>query len=229
MKLPPPDGTLQPRLAATILAAGAGSRLGYIPKAAIHIDGRPILHWQLAALQEAGIHEIAVVVGAYRAQMQALIAQAPCAVQAVSHDQPDEPDEPDPADLVASQLAALRSHARDRPGQDLLLMLGDLPFIRSAHLHPLQRAWTARALGIHALVPVVAGVRGHPVLLSWEAAQFMANEGRGNGGVRGWMQRNQPSVQFLELNDPAYTLDLDTPQDLQRFGGSILPHAPLHR
>ena len=207
-------------MAATILAAGAGSRMGRIAKAAIHVGGRAVLEWQVSALRDAGIHDISVIVGPYREQMDALMAH--CAVQAVQvqaavHDGTDAPD------LVASQHTALRSHVRDRPGSDLLLMPGDLPCVRSSHLHPLQCAWNARHRDIHALVPVVAGVRGHPVLLSWAAVASMAVAAPGDGGVRGWMRRNPAAVQFLDVDDPAYTQDLDTPEDLQRLGGSITP------
>jgi hypothetical protein len=50
-----------------------------------------------------------------------------------------------------------------------------------------------------------------------------------DGGVRSWMQRNPAWVQFLELADPAYTQDLDTPDDLQRLGGSFAPPLPQRR
>jgi len=184
-------------MAATILAAGAGSRMGRIAKAAIHVGGRAVLEWQVSALRDAGIHDISVIVGPYREQMDALMAH--CAVQAVQvqaavHDGTDAPD------LVASQHTALRSHVRDRPGSDLLLMPGDLPCVRSSHLHPLQCAWNARHRDIHALVPVVAGVRGHPVLLSWAAVASMAVAAPGDGATRRpcsswtWTTRPTPRI-----------------------------------
>lgn len=55
-----------------ILAAGRGSRLKQLtddkPKCCIQIGGRPLLQWQLTALQSSGIKEIFVVTG-YRAEM----------------------------------------------------------------------------------------------------------------------------------------------------------------
>jgi L-glutamine-phosphate cytidylyltransferase len=52
---------------AVILAAGRGSRLGNMtadqPKCMVELQGRPLLHWQLASLKSAGIKETLVVTG----------------------------------------------------------------------------------------------------------------------------------------------------------------------
>ena len=57
---------------AIILAAGRGSRMGTAtadrPKCLNTVDGRPLLDWQLAALREAGLTQLAVVRG-YRADL----------------------------------------------------------------------------------------------------------------------------------------------------------------
>lgn len=52
---------------AIILAAGRGSRMKTLteerPKCLVELHGRPLLEWQLAALKDAGIGEIAIVTG----------------------------------------------------------------------------------------------------------------------------------------------------------------------
>lgn len=52
---------------AIILAAGRGSRMKNLteerPKCLIELHGKPLLEWQLSALREAGIEEIAIVTG----------------------------------------------------------------------------------------------------------------------------------------------------------------------
>jgi choline kinase len=52
---------------AIIVAAGRGRRLGNetdeIPKCMVPVAGRPILHWQLAALSAAGVTDVVVVRG----------------------------------------------------------------------------------------------------------------------------------------------------------------------
>lgn len=59
---------------AIILAAGRGSRLGNLtderPKCLVELRGRPLLRWQLDALSQAGISEVAIVRG-YRGELLA--------------------------------------------------------------------------------------------------------------------------------------------------------------
>jgi len=52
---------------AIILAAGRGSRMKNLtdekPKCLVELRGKPLLEWQLAALREAGVEDIAIVTG----------------------------------------------------------------------------------------------------------------------------------------------------------------------
>jgi L-glutamine-phosphate cytidylyltransferase len=57
---------------ALILAAGRGSRMGYLggdrPKCLVELEGKPLIERQIAALRRGGVDEIGVVRG-YRAEM----------------------------------------------------------------------------------------------------------------------------------------------------------------
>lgn len=57
---------------AIILAAGRGSRLGGLtddrPKCLVQLQGRPLLHWQVQALMQAGVKRVVIVCG-YRADL----------------------------------------------------------------------------------------------------------------------------------------------------------------
>lgn len=205
------DG-MQSNIVATVLAAGHGRRMGYVAKAAIRIDGLSLLHRQVSALREAGIADVSVVVGPYREHLEVLVSI--CQANLVVNESKSE-------DIVTSQLTALNSHVLKHGGCDLMVLLGDLPFLESHHILQICGLWEVRGKNIHALVPLVAGVRGHPVVLSWEAVKSIALSDLIQEGVRGWMSENKQAVQYVEMNDPAYVRDLDTQQDLAQISGAI--------
>src|SRR5690606_39258260 len=74
--------------------------------------------------------------------------------------------------------------------------VADLPLLAATHVAPVLEAWRQRPDGIEAMMPLVGGVRGHPVLLSWQAvSRIVRSEERRvgeEGGTRGselpWLQ-----------------------------------------
>lgn len=202
-----------PPLAATILAAGLGQRLGGRPKATLQIDGRSVLERLVAALHGAGIPAVSVVVGPYRDQLLPLVAR--CGAHAVEHRLPNP-------SLIDSQRLALRAHGNGFPGHDLLLVLADLPLLGADDVSPLLRAWWQRAPGVHALMPVVDGVRGHPLLLSGHAvAQVSATAS--HLGIRDRLRSHPEAVQLLHSPRRAYVNDVDTPDDLTALQALVQP------
>ena len=191
-------------LVATILAAGLGQRLGARPKATLQIGGISLLERLIAALRGAGIQAVSVVIGPYRDQLLPLVAQ--CGAHAVVHRQPH-------ASLVDSQRLALEAHSARFVGHDLLLVLADLPLLSAADVSLLLAAWHQRVPSVHALMPVVDGVRGHPLLLSSDAvAQVSATAC--HLGIRDWLRKHPEAVQLFHSPRRAYVTDVDTPDDL---------------
>lgn len=214
-----------PPIAATVLAAGLGRRLGNRPKATLEIGGRSILARLAAALREAGIEDISVVVGPYREALLPLAAA--CGLRVVAHPQPD-------TRLIDSQRLALAAHvagaghdagANDGPrhaGADLLLVVADLPLLAAAHVAPVLQAWRQRPAGIEAMMPLVGGVRGHPVLLSWQAVRRIVTTPR-DLGIRDWLAAHPAAVEPFPATDPAYITDVDTPADVDRLRTLVHP------
>lgn len=199
--------------AAIVLAAGLGQRLGGVPKAALrHPDGTSLLAHSARALRAAGVGQISVVLGPYLEVLLPLASA--CAVRPLIHTRPHP-------SLIDSQRLALADHATHQPQTDALLLLSDLPGLTAAHLAPVLAAWQSRAErgdeGIHALMPVVNGQRGHPVLLSAQAVQAIVQQ-PAELGVRAWLAGHPQAVQTLALDDAAYVSDADTPEDAGRFG-----------
>jgi CTP:molybdopterin cytidylyltransferase MocA len=115
------------------------------------------------------------------------------------------------------------THHLDSHGDhDLMLVLADLPLLTACDIHLLLDAWQARSAAIHAQMPVVDGVRGHPVLLSVQAVRqvrAMPSE----LGVRDWLGRHPHVVQPFWSARPAYVTDLDTPDDLLAVSTALAP------
>ena len=148
---------------------------------------------------------ISAVIGPYADTLLALARC--CDVQVIRHSGPAD-------ELVASQRLAVHEHLRQQPGADLMLLVADLPLLAADDIRPLLRAWAQRPAHTQAQVPVVGGVRGHPVLLSWQAVQAVAEQPWPHA-VRTWMLANTGTTQWLQADRDAYVTDLDTPDDLQ--------------
>ncbi len=205
-------GEAQP-FAATVLAAGRGERLGGRAKSSLLIDGRSVLERLVDALREAGAVEVSVVIARDSAALRPFIDR--CGAVAVPHIRQD-------ADLVDSQRLAVHSHVERHPGHDLMLMPADLPLLQTESVRALCRAWAAREPQVLAQVPVVDGVRGHPVLLSWGAAQAI-DAAPHRQGVREWLQAHAERTCRRPCRDPAHVFDLDTEEDVARFRDRIAP------
>lgn len=200
-------------MAATILAAGEGRRLGNRPKAALQIDGTSLLERLVSELRLAGLPQVNVVIGAYPQTLLPLAAR--CGAQALQHGRSD-------TSLIESQRLALQAHLDRDPGHDLLLVLADLPWLSAADVGLLLEAWRQRAAHVQAQMPVVGGVRGHPLLLSWQAVQQI-HASPPQAGIRDWLADHPDLVQAVTTEQRAYITDLDTPEDLAEFKKRSLP------
>ncbi len=199
---------------AAVLAAGLGRRLGGCAKPALRIGGHSLLERLVQALRQAGVPQASVVLGPY-ADVLLPLAQA-CGAAPLRHALHGSPT------LADSQRLALRAHAASHPGRDLMLVLADLPLLSAAQLDALLRPWAGRPPAVQALLPVVADVPGHPVLLSWQAVEQILRLPQ-DQGVRHWMASNAAGVWRLPCADAAHVTDLDSPEDLERLRALLHP------
>ena len=212
----PVPAPVPPPIAATVLAAGLGRRLGNRPKATLEIDGRSILERLTTALRDAGIDDLSLVIGPYAEQLLPLAAA--CGLRVLAHRLPD-------SSLIDSQRLALQAHVARHAGADLVLVVADLPLLAATHVAPVLQAWRQRPDGIEAMMPLVGGVRGHPVLLSWQAvSRIVATPD--HQGIRDWLGSHPATVQPFPATDPAYIFDVDTPADVDRLRTLVHP-APV--
>ena len=143
-------------LGAVILAAGAGSRLGFRPKGLISVSGEPLLRRHLRLLSAVGVDELVVVLGHHAEQLVPLLedyCDATLVIQPV-----DDHSQSASLTLGLSALSASIDAA--------LVVPVDMPALETPDLIALIGAFKHAETGIEFVGPVVNGQPGNPVLLS---------------------------------------------------------------
>jgi molybdenum cofactor cytidylyltransferase len=193
----PPDA---PHVAVLILAAGTSSRMGVTNKLLAEVDGIPMVLRALNAAQASRAASVTVVLGHEGAVVEALLASRPARV---AHN-------PDFAQGLSTSLrCGIASLPED--AQAVLVLLADMPRISAAHIDRLIEAWDPARPAI--IVPQHQNRRGNPVL--WPRALFAEMQAvRGDRGARELLAQHADQVQWVDIDDEAIFIDVDTPDDL---------------
>lgn len=188
---------------AVVLAAGASSRFGS-NKLTADLHGRPVLQHVLDALAEAGVADVAVVLGADAAAVEAGMAWR--AERLVVNERP--------ADGLSSSLRVGLDAAVEVPGADAVLVaLGDQPALRAGVVRAVLAAGAspsaAHASFIRPRYP--DDPAPNPVLVRRSAWALAA----GLDGDRGLgpLLANRPDL-VVEVPVEGANPDIDTPADL---------------
>jgi molybdenum cofactor cytidylyltransferase len=175
-------------LGAVLLAAGAGARLGGRPKALLELGGVPLIMRQL---------------------IEPVILHLPITI--VHNPAPDDGQ-------VSSVRIGLRALS---PRLDALMVaLADQPLINEQDITALIGAFKKRG-DAAMVVPRVktedgAALPGNPVI--FDAAlrdEWLA--GSADLACRKWRLAHPDRVRWFETDNRRYRVDIDTPEDLQRF------------
>lgn len=197
---------------AVLLAAGAGARLGGRPKALLELGGVPLVMRQLIALSGAGVDELVVVLGHHAQAIEAAIGQFP--ITLVHNPAPDEGQ----ASSVRLGLQALSPRV-----DAVMVALADQPLIDAPDVTALIGAFRRRG-DKSMVVPRITGADGstapgNPVI--FDAAlreQWLA--GSADLTCRNWRENNPERVHWFDTDNRHYRIDIDTPEDLERFRAS---------
>jgi len=197
---------------AVLLAAGAGSRLGGRPKALLELGGVPLILRQLVALSGAGVDEVVVVTGHHAEAVEAAVRTFPISL---AHN--PSPDDGQPTS-VRIGLQALS------PKLDAVIVaLADQPMIGEQDITALIGAFKKRG-DASMVVPRVASedgerLPGNPVI--FDAAlreEWLA--GSADLACRKWRLAHPERVCWFDTDNRRYRIDIDTPEDLERFAVS---------
>lgn len=192
------------RIAAVILAAGAGRRMGGRGKLTAEIDGVSLVRRVAGAALASRAGRVTVVTGHAAATIEAALAGL--AVGIVHN--------PDHAAGLSTSLA-LGIATIDAGCDAALVLLADMPFVTAATIDLLIEAFTQS--GRQAVVaPAHQGRRGNPVL--WPRRSFAALSAvTGDKGGRDILAAEAAVIEVAA--GPEVARDLDTPEALLAAGG----------
>lgn len=191
------------RVAGLVLAAGESSRMGR-DKALLEYRGSTFLEAILASLRHAGIPRIIVVLGHHASEIQRQIDLS--GVEVVMN----------PAYRLG-QTTSLQAGLRAIQGASVdgvVLCLVDHP----AAGPEVMRALAVKFAETHApvVIPVCQGRRGHPVIIGCALFAELLNLGP-DEGANAVIRRHHAATQWVEVQDPGVTLDIDDPEDYRRL------------
>jgi molybdenum cofactor cytidylyltransferase len=193
-----------PRVAAVVLAAGLGRRMGGANKLLERVGEVPIVTRVVDALLESQAAPIYVVVGHAADEVQGALWGRP--VRFVLNPNFEE-------GLGASLRVGIGAVLAHEPQSDgALVALGDMPFLRPTHVNQLIAAFEPRGR-FSVCVPVHERKRGHPVL--WASRHFPELlKLEGDVGARGLMEAHADAVLAVPIDDSAIHTDVDTAEML---------------
>jgi molybdenum cofactor cytidylyltransferase len=195
------------KVAALILAAGQGRRMGGPHKLLATIDRRPLVRHVVDAALASKAAGVTVVTGHMADDVRAALADT--SVRFIHN--------PDFAEGLSTSLrAGIASLADDIDG--VIVLLADMPLVSAAMIDRLIDAFDPDG-GSLIVVPTVEGKRGNPVVWSRRFFHDLMTV-HGDTGGRHLIGDNPDAVVEIELG-PAVGLDIDTPEALAAAGGTL--------
>jgi molybdenum cofactor cytidylyltransferase len=188
---------------AVILAAGESRRMG-APKMVLPWGQRTVIGQVVSVIQEAGLHEIIMVIGgAETAVRETLQGEA---VQVV-------PNERYATGEMLSSVQTGLAAAMSGTAQAALIVLGDQPQIQVEVVRQLLRRWQETRSAI--VIPSYHMRRGHPWLLPRSLWQEVIELPAGQT-LRDFLNVNRDRIDYQPVENDSILLDLDTPDEYER-------------
>lgn len=184
------------RLAAVVLAAGLGSRMGAV-KPLLPLGRETALARAARLFRESGVHDVVVVTGHEAGAVEA---------EALAHGARPVRNENYRSGMFSSVLAGIA--ALPPQAEAFFILPVDVPLVRPAVLHALARALAAAPPDVWAARPVFRGRGGHPPLLSSRALPAITGHD-GQGGLAGALARIAGGVLSVPVYDQGVLLDMD--------------------
>ncbi|HTU93387.1 MAG TPA: nucleotidyltransferase family protein [Gemmataceae bacterium] len=191
---------------AVIPAAGKSSRMGR-PKLALPLGERTILEHVLAALRQAEIEHILVLIGPHVAELAPLAESAGAYVCSV---------ETQPTGMrgtVEHGLHWLEERFQPRPEDTWLLVPADHPALDASVAAKLESAYAAHPQ-FSIVIPTYLGRRGHPTLFAWKHVAAI-RAWPAELGLNTYVRQHVAETLEVPVDSAGVLWDMDTPEDYE--------------
>ena len=192
-----------PQVWVILLAAGESSRMGQL-KALLPWRNTTLLEYQLHSLLEAGVDQIAVVLGHDAERLKPVV------------DSVDNVSWVMNPDYLLGKTTSLKTGVAALSGQpvsDVLLLNVDQPR-NSDTVRVLLERHLASSYRI--TIPTHGGKGGHPILISAELLPELADIDEESQGLKAVVRRHADATERFEMDDPSLLWDLNTPEQYQK-------------
>lgn len=184
-----------------ILAAGESSRMRF-PKALLKISGETFIECMIRKATMCGIHSILVVTGA---DHEKIVPHMPESVVCVKNE-----------DSMRGQISSVQKGiaALDASSTAVMVWPVDQPLVLPQTLNRIMDAHqrAQRALTI----PVYQKSKGHPVIYNDRAMKSVL-ELRSHQTGKDLQKIFSADLTLVEVDDPGVVIDIDTPEDYEKF------------
>jgi molybdenum cofactor cytidylyltransferase len=205
------------RTFALIPAGGHSTRMGR-PKLTLPLGDRTVIEHVLAALREAAVDQVLVVIGSHVPELAPLAAAGGASVAVL----------PEPtADMRATVEHGLRwlaDHVHPRPEDAWLLVPADHPTLEAEAVRQLLRG--REQYPSHSVwVPTFQGRRGHPALITWEHVPGIRSLPAGQG-INAYLRQHAEETAEIPVESASVLCDLDLPEDYERLQQTLFRREP---
>ncbi|HEY7328346.1 MAG TPA: nucleotidyltransferase family protein [Gemmataceae bacterium] len=191
---------------AILPAAGKSSRMGR-PKLALPLGERTILEHVVAALRQAEVEHILVVLGPHVAELTALATSAGARVCPLA--------EPTAGmrETVEHGLRWIEQRFHPLPDDTWLLAPADHPALDASVVKRLGSAFAAEP-EFSIIIPTYQGRRGHPTLFAWKHVAAI-HAYPAELGLNTYIRQSVAETLEVAVESPTILWDMDTPEDYE--------------
>ena len=190
-------------IVAVVLSAGESSRMGR-PKALLPIDGQTFIERIVAAVKQAKVGKIIVILGHNARELQSKISHLPVEILINT-------------DYKLGQLSSLQLAVRylqpDLDCDGMLVHLVDHPYLAPALVEEMIRRFYETKKRI--IVPKFHGKRGHPVIFSNALFDEILSAPT-EEGAKAVVNAHRAETLEIETEEDGIAVDIDTPELYQQ-------------